>query len=75
MDRDRITRTGARTPGVERKTARMEVLTSTSRPDTEQGTSMEAESTKDDGKPVGGEGLVGYSSLEAVLGKTRRTEF
>ena len=53
----------------------MEVLTSTSRPDTEQGTSMEAESTKDDGKPVGGEGLVGYSSLEAVLGKTRRTEF
>jgi len=36
---------------------------------------MEAESTKDDGKPVGWEGLVGYSGLEAVPGKTRRTEF
>jgi hypothetical protein len=30
MDRDNITRTGARAPGVERKTARTEVLTSTS---------------------------------------------
>jgi len=36
----------------------MEVLTSASRPDAAQGISMEAKSTKDDGKPVGGEGLV-----------------
>jgi len=58
MDRDRITRTGARASGVERKTVRTEVFTSTSDPDTEQGILMEAESTKDDGKPVVREGLV-----------------
>jgi len=40
------------------KTARTEVLTSTSPPDTEQGNTMEAEGTKDDGKPVGREVLV-----------------
>jgi hypothetical protein len=58
MDRDSITRTGARTPGVERLDrshggAHKRIL-----PDTEQGNRMIAESTKDDGKPVGWEGLV-----------------
>src|SRR5271157_5475580 len=37
MDRDSITRTGARAPGVERNTARAEVPTSPIVPDTEQG--------------------------------------
>ena len=37
MDRDSITRTGARAPGVERNTARTEVPTSPIVPDTEQG--------------------------------------
>ena len=75
MDRDNTTRTGARAPGVERKTARTEVLTSTSAPDTEQGIPMEAESTQDDGKPGFGKASSDISGLEAVLGKTRRTEF
>jgi hypothetical protein len=38
--------------------ARTEVLTSASVPDTEQGITMAAESTKDDGKPVRWEGRV-----------------
>jgi hypothetical protein len=36
---------------------------------------MEAESTEDDDKPVVREGRVLDSGLEAVPGKTRRTEF
>ena len=44
-------------------------------PDTEPGAAVAAESTKDDGKPVRWEGLVCNSGLEAVLGKTHRTEF
>ena len=59
MDRDSITRTGARAPGVERNTARAEVPTSPIVPDTEQGKSRwRLEGTKDDGKPESGEGLV-----------------
>ena len=58
MDRDSITRTGARAPGVERITARAEVPARPIVPDTEQEIPMDAESTKDDGKPVRGEGLV-----------------
>jgi hypothetical protein len=44
-------------------------------PDTEQGILMEAESTKDDGKPVSWGRRRLISGLEAVPGKTRRTEF
>ena len=58
MDRDSITRSEARAPGVERKAACTEVLTSHIVPDTEQGIPMDAESTKDEDKPVRWEGLV-----------------
>ena len=44
-------------------------------PDTEQGTTLAAKSTKDDGKPVRWEGRVRDSGLEAGLGKTHRPEF
>ena len=37
MDRDRITRTGARAPGVERQAARTEVLQRTASLDSERG--------------------------------------
>jgi len=74
MDRDRITRTGARAPGVERIRSHGGVHKRIV-PDTEQGVTMEAESTKGDGKPVRWEGRVWNSGLEAVPGKTRRTEF
>ena len=58
MDRDRITRTGARAPGVERLDrshggAHKRIL-----PDPEQGIRMTAESTKDAGKPDDWEGRV-----------------
>ena len=57
MDRDNITRTGARAPGVERKTARMEVLSRPIVPDTEQEIAVAVASTKGEGKPGSGEGL------------------
>src|ERR1700716_4262525 len=43
MDRDSITRTGARAPGVKRETACTEVAHKHIVPDTEQGTPMNAE--------------------------------
>jgi hypothetical protein len=58
MDRDRITRTGARAPGVRRKNRLHEGVSKRTVPDTERGIAVAAESTKDDGKPVGWEGLV-----------------
>jgi hypothetical protein len=58
MDRESITRSGARAPGVERKAACTEVLTSAIVPDTAQELPMVAESTKDEDKPVHREGLV-----------------
>jgi len=75
MDRDNITRTGARAPGVEREIRSRGGAYKRIVPDTEQGSTMAAEGTKDDSKPVRWEGLVWKSGLEAVPGKTRRTEF
>jgi len=69
MDRDSITRSGARAPGVERNAACAEVLISTSVPDTEQGLTMEAESTKDDGKPVVGQASSDIPALKPYWGK------
>jgi hypothetical protein len=69
MDRDSITRSGARAPGVERNAACAEVLISTSAPDTEQGLTMEAESTKDDGKPVVGQASSDIPALKPYWGK------
>ena len=51
MDRDSITRTGARAPGVERPGRSHGGVPSPIVPDTEQGYTVEAESTKDAGKP------------------------
>jgi hypothetical protein len=58
MDRDSITRTGARAPGVERENRSHGGVQKRIHPDTEQGITMAVESTKDDGKPVCWEGLV-----------------
>jgi hypothetical protein len=58
MDWDSITRTGARSPGVERKTGRTGVLISTSLLTQSRENFMTAEGTKDDGKPVVWEGFV-----------------
>jgi hypothetical protein len=58
MDRDNITRTGARAPGVERQIRSHGGAYKRILPDTEQGITMAVESTKDDGKPVRWEGLV-----------------
>jgi hypothetical protein len=51
MDRDRITRTGARAPGVERLVRSHRGVRKRTVPDTEQGITVNAESTKGDGKP------------------------
>src|SRR5215471_603479 len=51
MDRDSITRTGARAPGVKRKIRLHGGVHKHIVPDTEQGIPMVAASTKDDGKP------------------------
>jgi hypothetical protein len=73
MDRDSITRTGARAPRVERETACTEVAHKHIVPDTEQGTPMNAESTKDEGKPVHWEVLVGLADISiATQGTTGR---
>ncbi|MGH9626951.1 MAG: hypothetical protein ACRD7E_01090 [Bryobacteraceae bacterium] len=58
MDRDSITRTGARAPGVERQIRSHGGAYKPIIPDTEQGVTMAAESTKDDGKPGCWEGRV-----------------
>ncbi len=58
MDRDSITRTGARAPGVEREIRSHGGAHKRIVPDTEQGITMAAESTKDEGKPVIWEGRV-----------------
>jgi hypothetical protein len=58
MDRDSITRTGARAPGVERWIRSHGGAYKRFVPDTARGISMAAEGTKDDGKPVRWEGLV-----------------
>ena len=57
MDRDNITRTGARAPGAERLDRSHGGAYKRILPDTEQGITMAAESTKGDGKPVRWEGL------------------
>ena len=55
MDRDNITRTGARAPGVKRQiAARTEVLKRIVSPDTERGRDAKAGSTKGGGKPGDG---------------------
>ena len=56
--RDSITRTGARAPGVERQIRSHGGAYKLIVPDTEQGTTMEVEGTKDDGKPACWEGPV-----------------
>jgi hypothetical protein len=58
MERDSITRTGARAPGVERENRSHGGACKRIHPDPEQGITMAVESTKDDGKPVRWEGLV-----------------
>ena len=58
MDWDSITRTGARAPGVERQIRWYGGAHKRIVPDTEQGITLAAESTKGDGKPVIWEGLV-----------------
>jgi len=58
MDRDSITRTGARAPGVERENRSHGGACKRIHPDSVQGITMAAESTKGDGKPVCWEGLV-----------------
>ena len=51
MDRDSITWSGARAPGVKRKAACTEVLISTSSLTQSRECTVKAESTKDSGKP------------------------
>jgi hypothetical protein len=76
MDRDNITRTGARAPGVERLEPLARRYLYADRPPTQSGGYLiVAESTKDDGKPGYWEGRVRYSGLEAGLRKTHRPEF
>ncbi len=58
MDRDRITRTGARAPGVKRRDRLHGGACKRIVPDTEQGKAMAAEGTKGDGKPACWEGRV-----------------
>ena len=58
MDRDSITRTGARAPGVERENRSHGGAYKRIIPDTEQGITLAAESTKDESKPVRWEGFV-----------------
>src|SRR5215813_10386801 len=54
MDRDRITRTGARTPGVERQLARMAALKRATAPDTvREEAGLKAMSAKEGCKPAG----------------------
>lgn len=69
MDRDSITRTGARAPGVERETARAEVLDGPIVPDTEQGITAAAESTKDEGKPDKGKASSDIPAFKPYRGK------
>jgi len=58
MDRDSITWSGARAPGVKRKAACTEVLISTSSLTQSRECMVIAESTEDTGKPVYWAGLV-----------------
>jgi len=58
IDRDSITRSGARAPGVKRKTACTEVLISTSSLTQSRECTVKAESAKDNGKPDYWAGLV-----------------
>ena len=62
MDRDTITRTGARAPGVKRREL-LEWWCSTEQvaSDTERGAHAAAESTKDGGKPDHETGMLGAS--------------
>jgi len=57
------------------ESARTEVFHKRIVPDSAQGITMAAESTKGDGKPSTGKAAPEISGLEAVPGKTRRTEF
>jgi hypothetical protein len=74
MDRDSITRTGARAPGagglirLHGGAGKRSIL------DTVRGKCWLPIGTKGDGKPAGWEGLHRKSGLEAVLGKTRTGE-
>jgi len=70
MDRDSITRSGARAPGVERlgPLARR-CLTRASSPDSEQGAHGEAVGTKDEGKPVVGQASSDIPALKPYWGK------
>src|SRR5215831_20228617 len=70
MDRDNITRTGARAPGVERHMSLAWLcFTEQATPDTERGIHAAAESTKDGGKPDHATGMLGASLTEARSGK------
>ena len=57
------------------ESARTEVFTGASARTQSRGNGWSAESTEDAGKPADWEGRVWNSGLEAVPGKTRRTEF
>jgi hypothetical protein len=69
MDRDRTTRTGARNPGVERKTARMAVLSHSQCPDAERGQDWAKGSTKGRCKPRRAKGMPGAGFTGAHRGK------
>ena len=76
MDRDSITRSGARAPGVERlgPLARRCLTRASSLTQSREYT-VKAVGTKDEGKPVVGQASSEIPAFEAVLGKTRDTEF
>ena len=70
MDRDNITRTGARAPGVERRESlAWRCFTEQVASDSERGTHAAAESTKDGGKPDHATGMLGAGLTEERSGK------
>ena len=69
MDRDGITRTGARAPGVKRLNRLHGGALKRIVPDTEPGVPMVVEGTKDDGKPAGGQAASEIPALKPYRGK------
>ena len=69
MDRDTITRTGARAPGVGRRVARMAVLDRAENCDTERRKSAATESTKGGCKLICPKGMPGAGLSGGWIGK------
>ena len=72
MDRDRITRTGARAPGVEQLDRSHGGAHKRLLPDTEQGIGMIAESTKDAGNQFAGKAAPDNPTRAIALPDSRK---